>query len=216
MEQKNVLRIDRFLSEFDPKRCSIVYPTIGRETMGLHFKRSIPRHQQKVYLQAEITNNTPYTLLPGRMSIFFGTDYVGTTGISNVAPTQKFKVNFGADGNILVKRDRVSKYEEDIGWGGKKRRITYEYKITLQNFKSSEVVVRVIDQMPVSTHENIVVKLVETNFPTVSKEPEATQNKKKGRLEWHAQLAPDPKRKNEITYKYYIEYPKDMDIYGAE
>ncbi len=206
-----------------PRRESIVSgPEPRRTTIALRTPKpkntfiTIPRHQQKVYLQAEITNNTPYTLLPGRMSIFFGTDYVGTTGISNVAPTQKFKVNFGADGNILVKRERVSKYEEDIGWGGKKRRITYEYKITLQNFKSGEVVVKVLDQIPVSTHEDIVVKLVETNFPTIQEEPKAAQNKKKGILEWRAQLPPDPKRKNEITYKYYIEYPKDMDIYGAE
>ena len=207
-----VPRRESIVSGPEPHRTIIALRTLKPKNTFI----TIPRHQQKVYLQAEITNNTPYTLLPGRMSIFFGTDYVGTTGISNVAPTQKFKVNFGADGNILVKRERVSKYEEDIGWGGKKRRITYEYKITLQNFKSGEVVVKVLDQIPVSTHEDIVVKLVETNFPTIQEEPKAAQNKKKGILEWRAQLPPDPKRKNEITYKYYIEYPKDMDIYGAE
>ncbi len=207
-----VPRRESIISGPEPHRTIIALRTLKPKNTFI----TIPRHQQKVYLQAEITNNTPYTLLPGRMSIFFGTDYVGTTGISNVAPTQKFKVNFGADGNILVKRERVSKYEEDVGWGGKKRRITYEYKITLQNFKSGEVVVKVLDQIPVSTHEDIVVKLVESNFPTIQEEPKAAQNKKKGILEWRAQLPPDPKRKNEITYKYYIEYPKDMDIYGAE
>ena len=40
--------------------------------------------------------------------------------------------------------------------------------------------------------------------------------KERGILEWHANLPPDPKRKNEITYTYYIEYPKDKAIYGAE
>jgi len=207
-----VPRRETIISGPEPHRTIIALRTLKPKNTFI----TIPRHRKKVYLQAEITNNTPYTLLPGRMSIFLGTDYVGTTNISHVAPTQKFKVNFGTDSNILVKRERVSKYEEDKGWGGKKHRITYEYKITLQNFKSSEVVVRVFDQIPVSTHKDIVVKLVESNFPTITEEPKAGQNKKKGILEWRAQLPPDPKRKNEITYKYYIEYPKEMSIYGAE
>lgn len=207
-----VPRRETIISGPEPHRTIIALRTLKPKNTFI----TIPRHRKKVYLQAEITNNTPYTLLPGRMSIFLGTDYVGTTDISHVAPTQKFKVNFGTDSNILVKRERVSKYEEDKGWGGKKHRITYEYKITLQNFKSSEVVVRVFDQIPVSTHADIVVKLVESNFPTITEEPKAGQNEKKGILEWRAQLPPDPKRKNEITYKYYIEYPKEMSIYGAE
>jgi len=177
---------------------------------------TIPRLEEKAYLQAEIVNNTPFTLLPGKMSIFFGADYVGSTPIGAVAPMQTFKVNFGQDQNIKVKRARIKKFEESTGITGKYRKITYEYKITLENFKPSDVTVRVLDQMPVSTDERIVVKLLASNFPTIADEPKATENKNAGILEWRAKLPADPKRKNEIVYSYSIEYPKDLSIAGEE
>lgn len=207
-----VPRMESVVSGPEPHRTIITVRTLKPRSTFI----TIPRHRQEVYMQAEIKNSTPYTLLAGRMNVFFGANYVGTTGIDHVAPTQDFKVNFGTDGSVRVKRERISKYAEDVGWGGKRRRVTYEYKITLQNFKSTDALVNVLDQIPVSTEKDIVVKLVSANFNLVTEEPKASENEKQGILEWQAQLPPDPKRKNEIIYKYYIEYPKEMSVYGAE
>jgi hypothetical protein len=177
---------------------------------------AMPRVEQKVYMRAEITNDTPFTLLPGKMSVFSGADFVGNTQISDVAPGQIFRVNFGVDQGIKIKRERIRKFSEDAGFRGKTRRITYEYKITLENFKPVDVTVKVVDQIPVSTSGDVVVKLISTNFPTTTEEPTASDNKEKGMLEWQAKLPPDPNRKNEIVYKYTVEYPKDMPITGEE
>ena len=205
-------RKETFISGKEPHRTIIALRKLKPDNTFI----TMPRISDKVYMRAEITNNTPFTLLAGNMSVFFGADYIGTTQIPDVAPQQMFRVNFGVDQNIKVKRERIKKFEEDVGFTGKTHRVTYEYKITLENFKSTAVTVKVVDQIPVSTSGDITVKLVETNFPTATEEPTASDNKAKGMLEWHAKLPADPKRKNEITYKYYIEYPKSMTIAGQE
>jgi len=205
-------RKETFISGKEPHRTIIALRKLKPDNTFI----TMPRISDKVYMRAEITNNTPFTLLAGKMSVFFGADYIGATQILDVAPQQMFRVNFGVDQNIKVKRERIKKFEEDVGFTGKTHRVTYEYKITLENFKSTAVTVKVVDQIPVSTSGDITVKLVETNFPTATEEPTASDNKAKGMLEWHAKLPADPKRKNEITYKYYIEYPKSMTIAGQE
>jgi uncharacterized protein (TIGR02231 family) len=208
-----ISRRESVVSGLEPHRTIIALREISPKNTFI----TIPRLEEKAYLQAEIVNNTPFTLLPGKMSIFFGADYVGSTPIGAVAPMQTFKVNFGQDQNIKVKRARTKKFEESTGITGKYRKITYEYKITLENFKPADVTVRVLDQMPVSTDERIVVKLISSNFPTIiADEPKATENKNAGILEWRAKLPADPKRKNEIVYSYSIEYPKDLSIAGEE
>jgi uncharacterized protein (TIGR02231 family) len=205
-------RKETFLSGKEPHRTIIAVRKLKPKITYI----ASPRITQKVYMRAEVTNNTPFTLLAGNMSVFFGSDYIGTTQTLDVAPMEMFRVNFGVDQNIKVKRERIKKFEEDTGFTGKTHRITYEYKITLENFKSTDVTVKVVDQIPVSTNDAITVKLVDTNFPTITEEPSASDNKAKGMLEWRAKLPADPKRKNEITYKYYIEYPKGTAISGQE
>ena len=186
---------------------------------------TVPRITDKVYLQAEITNTSKLAFLPGRANIYLGPDYMGTTNMPSVAPTEKFKINFGVDQQIKVVRELVRRYEEEFGGFLKSsgKRVTYEYKITLQSFKSSTVNVVVKDMIPISGSDKIKIELLSADPApehVVNKEDEKNEAviafKEKGMIEWHLKLAPKPDLKNVIAFSYKVEYPKDTIITGLE
>jgi uncharacterized protein (TIGR02231 family) len=80
-------------SSREPHRTLISVATLKPEKTYI----TVPRLSGKVYQQAEFTNNTKLAFLPGRANIYLGPDYIGTTIMPAVAPTGKFKINYGAD-----------------------------------------------------------------------------------------------------------------------
>ncbi len=186
---------------------------------------TVPRITDKVYLQAEITNTSKLSFLSGRANIYLGPDYMGTTDMPEVSPTEKFKINFGVDQQIKVERERVRRYEEEFGGFLKSsgNRITYEYKITLQSFKQSAADVIIKDTIPISGNKKIKVTLLSTDpAPQHVIKAEDTKDetvlafKDKGVMEWRLKLAADPKKKNVITFSYKVEHPRDVIVDGLE
>ncbi len=186
---------------------------------------TVPRITDKVYLQAEITNTSKLSFLPGRVNIYLGPDYMGASNMPAVSPTEKFKINFGVDQQIKVERERVRRYEEEYGGFLKKNgtRITYEYKITLQSFKKSPADVIVKDTIPVSGSDKIKIELISASPDPQhvvkakdDKDEAVLAFKQKGILEWRLTLAADPEKKNVITFSYKVEYPEGVIVGGLE
>ena len=182
---------------------------------------SVPRLSDNVYLQAEFSNRTELAFLPGKANIFLGPDYIGTTSMPQAAPAEKFKINFGVDQQFKIKRERIKRFEEDLG--KKKKRITYEYKITVQSFKDLPATVVLKDRIPVSTHESIEVKLLKTNVKPeheINRKdktyPAVVAFKEKGIIEWRLELAPDPEKKHLVGFSYKVEFPAGLRIFGLE
>lgn len=86
-----------------------------------------------------------------------------------------------------------------------KNKITYRYRIRVQNLKTESEVVNVLDQLPVSQTESMKVKLTESV-------PQPDERKEDGSLKWAVTL--QPAEKKEITFQFEVEYPKDGDIEG--
>ncbi|MFH1549054.1 MAG: mucoidy inhibitor MuiA family protein [Planctomycetota bacterium] len=204
-------------SSREPHRTLISVATLKPEKTYI----TVPRLTDKVYQQAEFANNTKLAFLPGRANIYLGPDYIGTTVMPAVAPTGKFKINYGADQQFKVKRERVNRFEEDIGT--KKKRITYEYKIALQSFKEKPVTLLLQDQIPVSTHEDIKVKLLKTSVQPEHENNRRDKNhpaviafREKGIIEWRLELAPNPEKEMVVAFSYEVEFPAGAVIDGLE
>ena len=204
-------------SSREPHRTLISVATLKPEKTYL----TVPRLSDKVYQQAEFANDTKLAFLPGRANIYLGPDYIGTTVMPAVAPTEKFKINYGADQQFKVKRERVNRFEEEIGT--KKKRITYEYKIVLQSFKDKPVTLLLQDQIPVSTHEDIKVKLLKTSVQPEHENNRRDKNhpaviafREKGIIEWRLELAPNPEKEMVVAFSYEVEFPAGTVIGGLE
>ncbi|MDI1320715.1 MAG: mucoidy inhibitor MuiA family protein [bacterium] len=168
---------------------------------------TVPKRLATAYLTAKVYNNSEFPLLAGTMNVFLDGTFVATSGLRTVMAGEKFDLALGADEGISVKYKRVNRFAEDTGLTNSGKRLTYEYLLTVQNNKKTAERVIVVDQVPLSRNEKIVVKLLSPDAKDVKPTDE-------GSLKWSLDLKPGEKR--ELTVKFAIEYDKDTNVSGLE
>jgi uncharacterized protein (TIGR02231 family) len=167
---------------------------------------AIPRLVSFAYLQANVKNGANQAaLLPGKANIFRDNIFVGTTQLDNIAPNQEFEVNLGIDEGLKIERDLVER-QVDKKLIGNNRKITYSYRIVVNNLLNQEANLKLIEQLPVSRNEQIKVRLTRSN-PQI-------QLGEMGILEWALTLSAEAKR--EINYQFTVEYPSNLKVIGLD
>lgn len=171
---------------------------------------AVPRLAEHAYLMARVVNDAGYPLRAGRVEVFLGAEYVGTSSLKYVAPGEKFDLYLGVDGGVTVKRKLVqagterSLVRRRTGWKN------YRYRIEVENHRGGKEAVTVLDQIPVSRAPDIVVKLEEAAPEPVT----IAEREKPGVLSWKLEL--DPGRKKTIEYEFSVSYPKEKEIDGLD
>ncbi|WP_415909408.1 mucoidy inhibitor MuiA family protein [Oleiharenicola sp. Vm1] len=168
---------------------------------------TVPKRQQTAFLTTKVVNSTDFPLLAGAMNVFLDGTFVATSNLRTVMAGEKFDLALGADEGISVKHKRVQKFTEDTGLTNSGKRITYEYLLTIQNNKKSAERVIVVDQLPLSRNEKIVIKQLAPAASEVKPTDEGT-------LKWTLDLKPGEKR--EITVKFTVDHPNDVTVTGLE
>ncbi|MBL9187833.1 MAG: mucoidy inhibitor MuiA family protein [Opitutaceae bacterium] len=166
-----------------------------------------PKLLTAAFLTAKVANSSDFPLLPGAINIFLDGTFVATGALKLVMPGEKFDLALGADDGIAVKHKRLQRFTENTGFTNSGQRITYDYLLTIQNNKKAAARVIVSDHVPVSRHEKIVVKQLVPDAREVKPTAE-------GALKWTLDLKPGEKR--ELTLKFSIEHPNDMQVSGLE
>lgn len=172
---------------------------------------SFPRAILTAYLGSRVTNADNLQLLAGRVNIFLDGDFVGISSIDNIGPAEQFDLYLGADENVKVKRDLVEKKVDETLIGGipsPTKKTTFKYKLTVENYKSKNIMVKLFEAMPVSEDDRIKVKIDKVSVEPVKKD----WKDRKGVWLWELSLA--PKAKQEIFYTYTVEHPRDMQVEG--
>jgi uncharacterized protein (TIGR02231 family) len=190
-------------SDNSPQKVPITSATLKASPEYL----TVPKHLATAYLTAKVFNTSEFPLLAGAMNVFLDGTFVTTSALRTVMVGEKFDLALGADEGISVKHKRVNKFTEDTGLTNSGKRITYEYLITVQNNKRTTERVIVADQVPLSRNEKIVVKQL---APT----PGELKPTDEGSLKWTLDLKPGEKR--ELTVKFAIEYPNDVQVTGLD
>lgn len=168
---------------------------------------TVPKRQQTAFLTAKVVNSSDFPLLAGAMNVFLDGTFVATSQLRTVMAGEKFDLALGADEGISVKHKRVQKFTEDTGLTNSGKRITYEYLLTIQNNKRTAERVIVVDQVPLSRNEKVVIKQLAPDAREVKPTDEGT-------LKWTLDLKPGEKR--EITVKFTVEHPNDVTVTGLE
>ncbi len=187
---------------------------VTSQVLAARFEYSAyPRMAPMAYLRSRVTNAKDLQLLGGRVNVFLNGDFVGTSNVESIAPGQEFDLYMGADENVKVKRELLEEKSDDVMLGGipsPTKKVTYKYKLTVENYKAKASQVRLFEAIPVSENDRIKVKVSQ-----VSLEPKEREWKnKKGVWLWEFQLA--PKGKQEIFYTCQVDCPRDMRIEGLE
>ena len=116
---------------------------------------------------------------------------------SEVAPVR----DTGRDNKIQVNRKKLS----DLGKKqtiGNNRKVSFTYEIVLKNNRNMDVVVEVLDQLPIPKEADITVDIDELSG--------AKRNEHDGTLTWRVPLKPGQTEKLELSFS--IKFPKNKDV----
>jgi uncharacterized protein (TIGR02231 family) len=161
-----------------------------------------PRLIEAAYRRINVSNNSPYTFLPGPVSLFAGDEFIGRTEMEMVASEGELELFFGTEDRIMIERE-LKRKDVDKRLIGGKRMQQFGYEIRLENLLSSDVAITVQDQIPVSGHEDIKVRLENAN-------PKPSEQTELNILEWKLNL--EPGEKQIIRFDYGIEYPQKLRL----
>lgn len=163
-----------------------------------------PKGEAHVYRRAKVQNTSPAILLPGEGSLFYGDTFIGTTAVPETPPEAEFKVYLGVDDQIKVERELTDRTVEKGGIIGQLRRMQAAYRIVVHSYRAERVPLTVLDQLPVSRHENIKVKLLQSDPPVEPGEM--------GELRWELALAAGEERA--ISFEIQIDMPLEGQVVG--
>jgi uncharacterized protein (TIGR02231 family) len=185
---------------------------VSTQLLKANFEYSAyPRADASAFLGSRVINAKDLQLLGGRINIFLEGDFVGSSNITNIGPGEEFDLYLGADENVKVKRELLEKKVDETILGNiasPNRKTNFKYKLTVENYKSRKIKVKLFEAMPIPQDDRIKAKI-----DKVSLEPKVKDWKdRKGVWLWELEL--DPRQKQEITYSFTVEHPRDMQVEG--
>jgi len=187
---------------------------VSSQTLKGNFEYSAyPKLSPYAYLVSRVTNAKDQQLLGGRVNIFLEGDFVGQGNIKTTGPDEEFDLYLGVDENVKIKREQLEKKVDDVfiaNIPSPNRKITYKFKMTVENYKNKKIKVSLFEAMPISENEKIRVNIINVSLAPKDKD----WKNKKGIWRWEIEL--EPKAKQEIFYTCSVECPRDMNIEGLE
>lgn len=161
----------------------------------------VPKIDKDAFLIAGIIDWEKYNLLEGEANVFFEDTYVGKTILDVRYAEDTLNISLGRDKNVSVKREKVKDFTTKQFIGNKKEE-TRSWMITVKNNKSSEINMLILDQVPVSTQEEIEVE--------VQKLSGGIHTTETGEIKWEFTLRPTGQK--ELELRYAVKYPKSRNL----
>jgi len=168
--------------------------------------RTVPKLDPNAYLTASFTLSGDSPALPGVAMLYRDGVFMGQGRLPMLSPGEEVKLGFGADDLIKVKRVEVNRQTGEEGIINTSKTDVRAYDITVKNLHAFAVPVTVLDQMPYSTMEDIVVGTLPGMTPPSARDFE----KKRGVLAWDFNL--DPQSEKLTKHGFKITWPKDVRV----
>lgn len=162
----------------------------------------VPKIDKDAFLIASIVDWEKYNLLEGEANVFFEDTYVGKTLLDVRYAADTLEISLGRDKKISVDREKIKDYSEKKFIGNKKV-VMRSWKTTVKNNKSQEINMIILDQVPVSTTEEI-----EVNIQDISG---AKHDLETGEIKWEFRLKPSETK--ELDLKYSVRHPKNKNLF---
>ncbi len=168
--------------------------------------RSVPSHSATAYLYGKIKINPDVSLLGGQVALFRDGVFVGNGGLPLLSGGEDHELGFGVDDGVRIKYAVISKKKGESGILTKSRTDERKYKITVSNLHKIPVKIEVIERIPVSGHEDILIK----PLSGATKPSRVDIDDKSGVQAWDMTLKPG--KDQTVWFGYEISWPKDRKI----
>lgn len=164
-----------------------------------------PKAAEHAFVRAKFKNASDYLMLPGEVSLYHAEEFVGARGTETVAPNQEVELFLGAEPRLRVTRQETQHEVNKTGLMGNTAGAALGYRIVVENPSLDSARVTVLDQIPVSQHPDIKVKLREAT-------PRPAEQNDRGELTWNVEIKKGAK--TQIDFAVTVEYPKEMRVAG--
>ncbi len=170
--------------------------------------RTTPRIEAKAYLYAKLATPKATHYLPGQVSLFRDGTFVGTGRLPQLTPGEEHELGFGADDAVRVKHALIEEKRGESGIISASKSDVRNYRITVKNAHAQAVQLTVMDQIPVSQHQDIKVELISKTPPS-----RRDVDDKRGVLAWDQKIDADEERT--IDFGYRVTWPAAKKVqYG--
>ena len=156
--------------------------------------------EKEVFLLASIKDWEHLNLLAGNACVYFENKFVGKTYIDPRKASEEIDLSLGTDKRVIVTRVKGKSMSEKTLTGALKQ--TRCWNLTVRNLKATDINIRLIDQIPVSTNKQIQIDAVEISG--------AEFNKDNGLLTWDLSLKPSESKSFDV--KYTVTHPKNTKV----
>ena len=182
-----------------------ILPLFTKKMQGDLYYYAVPKRSPLTFLVCK--TKADKELLSGPLNVYFGGRYIGKTHLSEKKAGEEFHLSLGADREVMVKREKVKDKVKETYFGKIQRgTIVRElaYKIMVENMKDRSILLKVVDNIPVSRTDKIEVKEL-----TMNPEPaQKNYRNKEGVMLWEYTLAPE--QQQEINIEFVVAYPKGL------
>ncbi len=169
------------------------------------FYETTPALEEMAYLKATLQHKGELPILKGNTNIFLNGKFNTQGVLKTTLQDGNLEVPLGADENIRIKRNITPKQRTE-GFLMAQDITDYEIQIDVGNYKNKPITIRVIDQVPKTNNEKIVIGDILSSHDFTQK-PNAD-----GILYWEITI---PAQETEqITLNYSITRPKDWILWG--
>ena len=158
--------------------------------------RTVPKRDQKAYLYAKVAMARGTPILPGQVSLFRDSTFVGNGRLPLLSPGEEHELGFGVDDAVRVRHAIAEEKRAETGIITSSKTDTRSYRITVKNLHERAIPVTVIDQIPVSQNADIKIELLGKTAPT-----KRDMDDKRGLLAWEMELKPDEEKVVEFGYR---------------
>lgn len=164
--------------------------------------RSVPKLDEDVFLNAQLTHWTDLDLLSGNSSIFYQGTFVGNAYLDVSSLSDTLSVSLGRDNAIQVQR-KGNKELRSKSIVSNNVKETIAWDIIVKNSKFSEIRIIIEDQLPLSQWKWVDVDLIEKSGGRL--------DEKSGAVVWDLSLLSGEKK--ELRFIYAVKYPEAMGLY---
>jgi uncharacterized protein (TIGR02231 family) len=180
---------------------------VGKSRLKAAFElRATPTLIPVAFRVAELTNEAPWPLLPGRIDAFRSTGLVGRYALERVAQGAVFTITFGIEDAVRLKRTVVEELKRDTGVFIGKKRFTYAYRFELANYGKKAITVALSDHLPVSELDDIAVVVSDKTTPGYSLSPQD------GIARWKVSL--EPGESKGVDFAFRVDVPTSYGLDG--
>jgi uncharacterized protein (TIGR02231 family) len=175
----------------------------------------------EINIKLNAMNSSDFPFLAGDMNVFFDGNFVSKSQIGNVAKFEKFEVFLGSDPSVKVEYKLPHKLRETKGLLGGTIKMNVTRRTTIKNTKSKAIQMTVMDQLPLSTTNSIVVLLTtpELNVKDKTLQNVVIDGKTTGKIQLHSDtnniewnFTLNASTEVSIPYHYSVSWPSHQTI----